>query len=143
MVRKYLSNSNFYSAVDADNFTNQELFNFTHSVVKMNKTIKDQLVPPISKDRLSHEKSLVFKEYFGLSSSSNVLTANRCVINNKMYHSINYTRKGRTNSYTVSFSYRGSKQFGDIEHFLEVNGELYALLKVFPIINSEFSFPQL
>ena len=103
MIRKYLLKSNYYSAVDADNFSSQELFNFTHSVVKMNK-----LVPPISKDTLSDDKSLVFKEYFGLSSSSmssssNVLIANRCVINNKMYHSINYTRKVRTISYTVSF----------------------------------------
>jgi len=45
------------------------------------------------------------------------------------YHSYNYSRKGKLNSYTVSYLENEKSEFGRIEYFFEVNGKFYAYIK--------------
>ncbi|CAF1147912.1 unnamed protein product [Adineta ricciae] len=66
-----------------------------------------------------------------------VKTYRRCLIRQKMFHSLQYVKRKRTNSYSVQYEIRsGLKEFGIIEVFFQCKGNTYALIKNFQVTNA-------
>ena len=47
---------------------------------------------------------------------------------NKMFHSKKYSRRGNSNSYSISYLLDNEINYGDIEYFLEINNNFYAFI---------------
>ena len=87
-------------------------------------------------------KALFKKHFIFKSSSVELFVADRCSLGNKIYHSEFYIRRGRINSYSVSFSHDNTKKFGDIQKFFSIKGVMYAIIKTYPVINDVNILPK-
>ena len=57
------------------------------------------------------------------------LTSARCKINNRLFHSTVYNRKGSINSFTVSYTVAADVRYGEIMEFLEHGKKITQLSK--------------
>lgn len=60
---------------------------------------------------------------------NNILTSDRFILNNRIFHSKSYLQKGNCNSYTVSYKQNNTIKYGDIEYFVEINNQYYAIIR--------------
>ncbi len=61
----------------------------------------------------------------------------RCVVSKIMYHSLQYTKRKSTISYFVRYLFRPNMfEFGMIEVFFRYQGQTYALVKNFQVVNA-------
>ena len=89
-----------------------------------------KILQPLSLRKLDHDELNLFKEKFDLELKENlVLTSDRLLKNNKVYHSINYTRKGKTNNYTICFLQNNKECYGEALKFFEFNQRHLVLIK--------------
>ena len=71
-------------------------------------------------------------------SKTYFLISERCYINNQMFHSLNYKRKGKINSYTICFESNQREHYGLIKIFLIYENKIYAFVKKYHIENEKF-----
>lgn len=83
----------------------------------------DNVIKKILLDKYNIDKSYVCK-------------SDRLYIKNKLYHSKSYSRRGKSNSYTISYQIEKIKHFGDIEYFLEVDNKIFAMINKHKIVNN-------
>ena len=80
---------------------------------------------------LSTFEKNILKDKFEILSDK-AFIGEKIFINNKIFHSKSYSRKGKTNSFSISFSEKSkTKQFAEILHFLKINETLYAFIQKF------------
>ena len=70
-------------------------------------------------------------------SDNYFLTSFLCLINRRIFHSVNYNRKGNLNNFTVSFKKNSKLQFGESVEFFKFNIKIFAIIKKFKLIDHE------
>ena len=63
----------------------------------------------------------------------NLLVSDKIKLDNRIFHSKKYSRKGNCDSYSISFNYNSLIKYGQIDYFFEYNNEVYAVIQVFKI----------
>jgi len=78
----------------------------------------------LNKSELELFKSLFKKDYkdafFEISS--------KCFIEDSLFHSLLYSRKGEVDSYSICFKFRNKEHFGKITKFILVNKKIHAFV---------------
>jgi hypothetical protein len=141
IARKMQTSKNFTCLVKEDEFCNKKLYEFTTGIFKK-KTSK------YSSNRMynSYRDSLTEKEFLLImeidENSSNLFeVSNRCYVNNQLYHSLSYTRKGSIDSYTVCFINNKNEHFGKVIKYVLVNKNIYAIIEKYHINKNFDDFP--
>lgn len=104
--------------------------------------LKDQMRGSLRKREFSVIEKDLCKQYLGLSVNCDVFTSDKAKIGDKTIHSKKYLRKGKTNSYTVSFAVQNSKEYGEIVEFFQLEGTIYAFIDVYDINQDDSFFPE-
>ena len=65
-----------------------------------------------------------------------IINSNRCKINNHVFHSLNYLKRGKTNSFTVSFDKNNEEKFCFIKNFFSLENDIYAVVNILSVDNN-------
>jgi hypothetical protein len=96
---------------------------------------KDTLLKPLAKKQLTDDDVNFFIVNGFNIQLDEVLTATRCKIDGKTYHSKFYSRKGKTNSYTVCFRDKSKKErYGEIIEFYEISKKFYCKILSYKLV---------
>lgn len=141
LTRKVIINKNFHADLVDLNFKNKDLDNFVWSKTEFlgykKHKIENELIAPFQKKYLNKNELELFEKKYNINvSNSPVLTSTRCKINNQIYHSIDYRRKGNTNSYSVFFFDNDQEKIGNIHNFVEIDGKIYVFIKEFETLSN-------
>jgi hypothetical protein len=77
----------------------------------------------------------ILEDNFNLKCHEAVIS-DRIFLNNKTFHSLSYSRRGETNSYSISYKTNDEIKYADIEYFLEINNKFYALINIHNVITN-------
>ena len=115
-----------------ENFNDKNIFVFYEKNIKKTKNFNiNKLLLPFLNESLSLEEFSLFKKKFSVKKNY-FITATRCSLNNIVYHSVSYSRKGTTDSYTICFmNDEKLESYGTIEKFFLFDNEIYACVKLF------------
>ena len=112
---------------------NQVNFSFQNEDLKKNNARSDSkqetsLIGPFI--RKKYQNVTLEAIYLKLSSNFSdyyFLTSFRCLINKRIFHSVNYNRKGDLNYLIVSFKKNSKLQFGELVEYFKFNYKIFAI----------------
>ena len=108
----------------SDNFKGSVLYQFNSKHFHIGKKSYSEILGTRTSRNLNQLEKSFFSVNFGLNIEAAV-TGDRVKFHGRIFHSINYSRRGKLNSYTVSYK-NNNKKYGKIEYFIEQNGIFYA-----------------
>lgn len=111
------------------------LAHFLSNKLSLNNNKETTIFGTIQNILVDNRERKIFLEKFNLDVNY-VLKSDRLYIKNKLYHSKSYSRKGKSNSYSISYEINNIKYYADIEYFLEINNKIYAFIKKHNIISN-------
>ena len=123
-----------------ENFEFDSLKPFKEKYLTKNYYKKDEisLIAPLENKVLTSKVKNLFKDKFDLDVNK-VLSSTRFKNKKLFLHSKNYSRKGKANSYTISFREDNIKKYAFIIEFYKQKNEIFALVDV--ISMSDFNLP--
>ncbi len=110
------------------------------NIIHNNNNNKTSLVGSLLNRKLNSEESNLLKYNYNISDKY-ALISDRFLINNKMFHSKKYSRRGNSNSYSISYLLDNEINYGDIEYFLEINNNFYAFITKHTLID-DYKIPE-
>ena len=116
-----------HKEVESEFFKNSVLNKFYTKHFKAEK-MYSEIIGQRTRRRLEERERKLFKINFEFDIEEAVF-CDRLKFEGKLYHSYNYSRKGKLNSYTVSYLENEKSEFGRLEYFFEVKGKFYAYIK--------------
>lgn len=90
------------------------------------------------RDYLSFDELNVLNNYYkrDYEISDSFLISEKCSFQQKIFHSLKYSRRGLIDSYSICFKNENNlENFGKIVKFVEVKGKILAFIQVFQINN--------
>ena len=136
---KIIFNKNITSIIKKKSFNDNDLNNFCQKNVtkilnnSLPTRIIDSLRCPLDEIELNLF-NITFKKNF---QSIELELGFRCLIERKLFHSLNYKLKGKINSYSVCYQSNSKRHYGDIVKFIRYDGKIYAFIKKYHIDNSD------
>jgi len=116
------------SQIKEQNFSNNNLFQFIERKVTFNnKCLPTRLYGKIEKTKLKDNLEALFYTLFNVKIDS-IVKSDRAYLNKKLFHSKLYSRKGKSNSFTISYFDQSHKLYADIEFFFQYNNQIYAVI---------------
>lgn len=107
-------------------FRNQNIEKFTNKIIKIQRDEeKIKLIGPAPKKVLNKDAKDLFLTKFNLTVNT-ACVGSRLKYREKMFSSINYKRKNKSNNFLVSYGY---ENYGEIHDFFLFQSEIYVLLK--------------
>jgi len=116
-------------------FNNNFLGEFVCKKMNVITSKKQGLIGTIKKKNFSCEIKNILEDNFNLKCHEAVIS-DRIFLNNKTFHSLSYSRRGETNSYSISYKTNDEIKYADIEYFLEINNKFYALINIHNVITN-------
>ena len=117
--------------IEKQDFKNDELYSFTMKTYSFNLN-ENSLIGSVDKRKATNNEKEIFINCFNHKIEM-LLVGYRIKMKNKIYHSKSYTRRGNTNSFTISYLKNNEKRYGDIEFFYDVNDTIYAYVSKYEI----------
>ncbi len=144
ITNKIQIDKGFDLLVQENEYSNKKVKNFISSLrgdFLMEK--KTNLMLNSYNDQVSSEELNILKSTFeaDFSGSDDFHISSRCIIKEKLFHSLLYKRKGLLDSYSVCFNFNKEERFGQIEKFIRVGGKIYAFIRWFPHSKIRRDFP--
>ncbi|CAF1035272.1 unnamed protein product, partial [Brachionus calyciflorus] len=103
----------FNSMLKPENFKSQQFYSYSYknsNNFKLENFDIDQLLHPFTKKILNLNDQKIFNSFFGNEKDSlNVVCAYRLYFEKRLYHSMQFSRKRNSNSYTVSIEIDGKE----------------------------------
>ena len=114
--------------LNENEFENEELLGFIRNRLEIKDYASKEIIcllGTVNKKKLSSNEKIFLENKFQIMDEYGFY-GDRLSIKNKVYHSKNYSRKGKSNSYSVSYLEKNKKNYCDIEYFFEIEGKFYA-----------------
>jgi len=139
-VEEHIISSKFIEKeTKSEQFKNSFLFQFNNKHFHVGEKVYSELLGTRTSRNLIPLEKLFFESNFNLNLDA-AITGDRVKFKGRVYHSTNYSRRGKLNSYTISYKKNNKKKYGIIEHFIEHNENFYAFIKKLKI-KEELSLP--
>ncbi len=128
--RKIIFEKGFKDKLEEGNFKND---NLKILVSKLRNEIseakdKNRMCQPfrhfLNKSELEFFKSLLNRDY----KDSFFEISSKCFIEDSLFHSLLYSRKGEVDSYSICFKLKNKEHFGKITKFILVNKKIHAFV---------------
>ena len=113
-----------------EDFDNEQLEIFLKNKISFDTKTKTGLIGSIYKRELKSQEKLLFFNNYNLNFLDALISA-KYIINNKIFHSKSYSRRGNCNSYSISYVEKNIKKYAEIEYFIELNNKCYAYITKF------------
>jgi hypothetical protein len=112
-----------------------DLYAFTasHFTLKSEHSQPIELVGSIIKRKLNNFEIFLFKRKFHIEPIC-ATTVSRIRINNKVYHSIKYDRRGVSDSYSVMYARKNNYKYCQIVEYIQIGDKFYALINKMKVI---------
>lgn len=125
----------FNSMLKPENFKSQQFYSYSYknsNNFKLENFDIDQLLHPFTKKILNLKDQKIFNSFFGNEKDYlNVVCAYRLYFEKRLYHSMQYSRKRNSNSYTVSIEIDGKELNGQIDYFFKYNRQEFCFINIF------------
>jgi hypothetical protein len=116
-----LINNNNSKNSSLNEFVCKDLNNFHSIEVNFKGTVK--------RKKFSTEIKKFLQENFCIKSDE-ANFCDRIFIKNKTFHSKSYSRRGKYNSYSISYEENSMIKYADIEYYLEINNKYFAFINL-------------
>ena len=134
-MRKVIINKCLINYVTTENFDNKDLLHYCKKLSNTfgSNNLDEELLPNfLTKNFSKEEQKILFCKFRVRVDASNTrVEASRARINNIIYHSKNYIKKGKTNSYTVCYNIN---KYGNILYFFIFDKKMYAVIEKIEIL---------
>jgi hypothetical protein len=136
VTRKIFHYKNSKCLVDHKLFKNQQLFELCkdYGMVKENDRNEKNSIVDGGLIELTTDSKRLFQKARVLVSDS-AIVGSRYETNGQIYHSLNYDRRGASNSFTICYKINSKEYFGQVIKYYEINGKTFCQLKRYDIID--------